>query len=357
MPIQLRRRGEVWHGRGSIRVGQTSIDVPSFSTGCRSRADAEAVAANREAEIRAAEIERGAGKQAAGGPLTIADAFAAYLAGGRLKPWDVRRVQVLNEAMGARALGEAAEAWRAFDRAHRDRQPATLARWRVVLAAALSVGAEEHGVAPPRLPPVRGLDSGAEAAVPFLTEAEADRLLAAYSEPARWVALALRYQGLRTQEALRLDWRQVDWSRRSLLIAGTAEIGRARTKSRRPRRIAMHRKVRVRLYLLWRSRGRPSSGAVFLSSRGEPYQDTRGHDGGAQGGNPLRRAHATACRKAGISGFTVHGWRHHWAAHQVMAGTDLRTLQTMGGWASLRMLERYSAVSAEHQAEAVNRVR
>jgi integrase len=90
------------------------------------------------------------------------------------------------------------------------------------------------------------------------------------------VAITLRYQGLRTLEALRLDWRNVHWRERTLFIAGTGKIARSLTKSRRPRVIHMHRKVRITLYLLWRRRRRTADGPVFLSSRGEPYQDTRG---------------------------------------------------------------------------------
>ena len=44
-----------------------------------------------------------------------------------------------------------------------------------------------------------------------------------------------------------------------------------------------------------------------ISSR-RPYADTRDYK--LPGGNPLRRAHATACRRAGIVNFTVHDWRH-----------------------------------------------
>lgn len=39
-----------------------------------------------------------------------------------------------------------------------------------------------------------------------------------------------------------------------------------------------------------------------------------------------------------------------------MAGVDLPTIQRLGGWASLRMVERYAAVSTEHMAEAVRRL-
>ena len=86
--------------------------------------------------------------------------------------------------------------------------------------------------------------------------------MAAYSPAARPVMTVLAYQGLRTQEALRLDWRHVQWGKRSLYVA--------RSKSGRPRTVPMHRRVRVCLYRLWVRHGRPAAGPVFLSSRGEP---------------------------------------------------------------------------------------
>lgn len=66
------------------------------------------------------------------------------------------------------------------------------------------------------------------------------------------------------------------------------------------------------------SAGKPDAGPVFLSSRGEPYQDTTD-----QGGQPLRKAHETACRNANVLGFRVHDWRHDWAARMVMGGVDV----------------------------------
>ncbi len=39
-----------------------------------------------------------------------------------------------------------------------------------------------------------------------------------------------------------------------------------------------------------------------------------------------------------------------------MSGCDLRTLQLLGGWASLRMVERYAAVSIDHMAAAIRRL-
>lgn len=49
-------------------------------------------------------------------------------------------------------------------------------------------------------------------------------------------------------------------------------------------------------------------------------------------------------------------WRHHWASHCVMAGIDLITIMNMGGWKSLRMVQRYSSVSVDYMRESINKL-
>ena len=39
-----------------------------------------------------------------------------------------------------------------------------------------------------------------------------------------------------------------------------------------------------------------------------------------------------------------------------MAGVDLRTIQELGGWRELKMVERYAHLSPSHKAEAVERL-
>lgn len=117
----------------------------------------------------------------------------------------------------------------------------------------------------------------------------------------------------------------------------------------------MHPKVELALRDLWEKRGRPKSGHVFLNRLGKPYADTRNYK--IQGGNPLKKAHATAPKRAGILDFTVHDWRHHWASHCVMAGIDLGSLRQLGGWASLKMVQRYAAVSSAHLQTAIARLK
>lgn len=121
------------------------------------------------------------------------------------------------------------------------------------------------------------------------------------------------------------------------------------------RTVTMHKRTRKALHKLWVSAGSPKEGPVFLTQRGEAYHDTRFYK--FPSGSPIKKAHATACRRAKIAAFTVHDWRHHWACHCVMAGIDLETIKQEGGCKSLRMVERYATVSAAHRTRAMAKLK
>lgn len=53
---------------------------------------------------------------------------------------------------------------------------------------------------------------------------------------------------------------------------------------------------------------------------------------------------------------TPHVLRHTFASRLAMAGVDRRTIQELGGWASLGMVQRYTHLSPTHRAEAVERI-
>ena len=48
--------------------------------------------------------------------------------------------------------------------------------------------------------------------------------------------------------------------------------------------------------------------------------------------------------------FTWHGLRHTWASWHVMAGTPLEVLQKLGGWADLKMVQKYAHLAPEYLA-------
>ena len=60
-----------------------------------------------------------------------------------------------------------------------------------------------------------------------------------------------------------------------------------------------------------------------------------------------------ACRRAKLTGVTPHVLRHTFASRLGMAGTDLRTIQELGGWRSIKMVERYAHLSDEHKRAAI----
>jgi integrase len=67
----------------------------------------------------------------------------------------------------------------------------------------------------------------------------------------------------------------------------------------------------------------------------------------------FRTAFETACRHAKLTDVTPHVLRHTFASRLVMAGVDLRTVQELGGWKSLNMVQRYAHLSREHKQKAV----
>ena len=68
------------------------------------------------------------------------------------------------------------------------------------------------------------------------------------------------------------------------------------------------------------------------------------------GGN--NTAFMAACGRAKLSGVTPHVLRHTFASRLAMAGTDLRTIQELGGWRSITMVERYAHLSDEPKRAA-----
>jgi integrase len=347
MPLSIRLRGATWHARGTVRVGTKTVTVREFSTGANTRTDAEAVCAAEEARIRADTLDGTAGRAQR---LTVDDALVAYLKrpGRKLASYDKTRIAIFAEAMGATPLSEAAAAWREWTLTLRaGTSPATIARNRNIMLAALRYGCEVNGLPEPKLPSVK---QSRHAKVTYLSHEERAALLRSYNPHAACPILLLAYQGMRSQEALQLDWRNVN------LVTETIHVRADQSKTDRGRSMPMHPRVVRLLDGMWHAAGKPHRGPVFLSSRGTKWADTRGRGELTQGGNPLTSAHRTACAAAGIEGFRVHDWRHDWAARAVMAGVDLYTLMRVGGWSSLRMVERYASVSAEHARESMSRM-
>jgi integrase len=161
---------------------------------------------------------------------------------------------------------------------------------------------------------------------------EEHRLLQAAPEPLRSIILVGMHCGLRLQsEALTLRWADVDLSRRTLTVqAGYAKSGQTRT-------VPLNSAVQAALSRLkTEARGE----FVFTTRTGKPYDS-------------IRNGFESACTRAGLEGVTPHTTRHSFATRLIAGGVDLRTVQELGGWSSLRMLERYGHVAPGRKAQAV----
>jgi integrase len=406
--LTIRRRGKKFHIRGSVRVGRETRIVKEHSTGCDRRDDAETYRSKLESDIRN-EILHGRGGRTQ--TLTIACAGLRYMGRpGGLRSYDLWRLDQINKLVGDRPIAAAGEAWSEFRRLRcGGLSPATVQRYRATFQASINYLAGEEGFDPPRLPKRPRGERVDKKRLRYLTEAQADRLIASYAKHARPIAVMLRWQGLRIGEALRLQWLHVDWSRNSIFVAeskngeprtlsmrkltraalhqlwvsqGSPKVGfvflapihlarydddadwidwanlqwstRAltiQTKTGQPRTLILPKRTFAAMSRLWHSIGEPKKGRVRLDRLGAPYADPRSYK--FPSGSPIKKAHATACRKAGIIDFRVHDWRHHWASKCVMAKIDFETIKQEGGWKSLRMVERYATVSADHRTQAM----
>jgi integrase len=261
---------------------------------------------------------------------------------GDRHPIDMIRLKSIISEIGETQLSEIQPTWLEYI-AHRSHlAPATLDRERSIVQAALNYYGEALGVRVPKLRKIKFKNQ----IVRFLSSDEQERLLANYNRAAQPIALFLCFQGCRTQECLQLDWSNVSLDRKTVRFV--------RTKSGDPRTVPLAPRVLDCLTAIWEARGRPSRGHVFLNTRGQPYADTRDYK--LPGGNPLKRAHETACIRTGIEQFRVHDWRHHWASWCVMKGVTLEALRQMGGWSSLEMVQRYASVSSEHLHEQIQKL-
>ena len=276
----------------------------------------------------------------------IADAFESYLTKATLPcAADILRIGKLNAQIGHLSLREPKQAWEKFRLANlTDHAPAGQDRYRAVFQAAINVHHELHDLPPLK---IKAIPFDNER-VRFLSKEDRDRLIASYTPHVQPIITMLAFHGPRIQTALQIQWgvEGVDMKQESIRFN--------HTKTATTQSVPMHPRVRQLLLPAWEKHGKPTKGHVFLNHSGRPYQDTRLSR--VPGGNPLRSQHRTACKQAKIDDFTIHDWRHHWASHCVMAGIDLITIMHMGGWSSLKMVQRYASVGVDHMRAAINKL-
>lgn len=169
----------------------------------------------------------------------------------------------------------------------------------------------------------------------FLEPEEEHKLLEMCSEPVKTLVLIGSHCGLRIQaEALTLRWENVDLKR------GTLSVEAAYSKNGRMRMIPLNTVMRAALANLQKT---AKGDFVFARDDGKPFRS-------------VKTVFSTACRKAGLSGISLHTLRHTFASRLVMSGADLKTVMELGGWSSLEMIQRYAHLSEGHKSEAIEKI-
>src|SRR5450759_3013497 len=169
--------------------------------------------------------------------------------------------------------------------------------------------------------------------VRFITQNEAERLIATLPEHLAAMARFSLETGLRRANVVGLEWSQVD------LVRRTAWIHPDQAKARKA--IAV-----------------PLSGAAVIVIR-EQIGKHQTHVFSFRGHSVTQvntKAWHKALKRVGIENFRWHDLRHTWASWHVQAGTPLYVLQELGGWESVEMVRRYAHLSTAHLVGYVDRL-
>ena len=297
--------------------------------------------------------------------ITFGEFVQEYLAWAKLHhrgyAIEAGRVQAMCPAFGKQKLDQItmADVERFLDGLLATRAPATRNRYRTTLHAmfnrairhGLMVNNPVRGVAKSREPEGRIQYLMAEEEAAILEALHPDELLVgrprldSVRPDLRPLFSVSIHTGLRWSEQRRLGWRDVD------MLTGLITV--RQSKSGYARQIPMNSIVREVLMDLAGQRTRPDDPVepVFRCSYVQP--DHFFPNAVECAADALKKAKRDASR---LDGYTWHCNRHTFASRLVMAGVDTRTVQTLGGWRTLAMVQRYSHLSPTHLREAVERL-
>jgi integrase len=328
MPLKLvrRRKSPNWVVRGTIR----GIRVEE-STGTANRRFAEEIRANRESEILAQSVY---GRRAT---CTFAEAALSYVEAGGSKRFLEPVVRNFATTPLARIDLDAIE--RGARKTYPGASNATLDRQFFTPTSAVLKHAAKRGWCAPIIferpevarPPIR-----------WLTLDEANRLIDACGDHLRPLIIFMIYTGARIGEALWLDWRDVNLTRRHVVFP--------KTKNGEPRGVPLHDRVVATLANLPHREGE-----VFRRPDGLPYERPKRSDD-TSAGSRIKKAFAGACQRAGIKDFSAHGCRHTWATWHYTFNRDIDALMRLGGWKTVSMVMRYVHANVDEHRHTIDRL-
>jgi integrase len=164
---------------------------------------------------------------------------------------------------------------------------------------------------------------------------EEKKLLETCSEPLKTMLMCGIYAGLRIpSEVLSLKKADVDLRHGMLTIQGAfAKNGKTETVPLSP----------ILQAALARVIAMDEGEYLFTKKDGQPYKT-------------IQNIFRTACKNAGLTDVSPHVMRHTFASRLGEQGADIRTIQELGRWADIRMVQRYDNVSERRKREAIEKL-
>lgn len=175
-----------------------------------------------------------------------------------------------------------------------------------------------------------------------VTPAEETAYLAVAPEPLRSIVVILFDTGMRPDEAYRIRWDTIHWSRGRY---GAIQILFGKSPAAR-RFVPMTPRVRDVLQCLWIANDKPQTGYVWPA-------DT---NGGYINDETLRRMHLKAVEDSGVRHFVLHSIRHTFLTRLGESNCDVWTMARVVGHSSTKALTHYVHASDDAAEAAILRL-
>jgi integrase len=168
----------------------------------------------------------------------------------------------------------------------------------------------------------------------YLTQEEAQMLLATCNTDFRVVVLTAIHTGFRKSEIMSLRWSSVNMGNRSITVESCyAKNGETRT-------VPMTEDLFEALSILKTGRDRDTEDLVFISRYGKPWKD-------------WRTAFCNAVERAGLKDFRFHDLRHCYGSWLAMSGVTSKAQMELMGHKDPKMTMRYTHLSMDYKREFV----
>jgi integrase len=185
------------------------------------------------------------------------------------------------------------------------------------------------------------------------TEEDIQKMLSLANLHLKHIIIFLIYTGLRKNELLKLQFKNVDFERNQLVITPDKDSG-FRTKSRKPRRIPIHPNLESSIKFLINNWIDPVSNKasqrldhqrayLFCHKDGRPFDN-------------IWKSWVTLRNKAGLPNLRIHHCRHFACSFLYKYTRDIYFVMQVLGHSTVKVTERYCHLLGDHEQRQIAKV-